>query len=266
MTDLHLTFIQTSLHWENKEKNLSMFDEKLSALKDGTDLIVLPEMFTTGFTMNAKPVAEKMDGAAVEWMARKAAEKNCVITGSLIIEEKGQYYNRLIWMRPDGTHEHYDKRHLFRMANEHEHFAAGKDRITLLLKGWKVCPLICYDLRFPVWSRNSYFGGPHNYAYDLLIYVANWPERRSHPWKTLLQARAIENLSYVAGVNRVGKDGKDIEYSGDSAVINPRGEIISKTKAHEENTETVTLSFKELEEFRKAFPAGMDADHFEIKM
>lgn len=266
MTDLRLAIVQTPLHWESREKNLSMLDEKLSALKDEADLIILPEMFTTGFTMNAKAVAEKMDGPSVKWMAEKATEKNCVITGSIIIEENGNYYNRLIWMRPDGTHEHYDKRHLFRMANEHEHFSPGKDRITFLLKGWKVCPLICYDLRFPVWSRNSCFGGPHNYAYDLLIYVANWPERRSHAWKTLLQARAIENLSYAAGVNRVGKDGKDIEYSGDSAVIDPKGEIISKTKAHEESIETITLSFRQLEEFRKSFPAGMDADHFEIKM
>ena len=265
MTDLHVTVVQTALHWERPEDNLRMFDKKLASITEPTDLIILPEMFTTGFTMNVKAAAENMSGPSLNWLAAKAKEKNCVITGSLIIEEGGSFYNRLIWMRPDGSNEHYDKRHLFRMASEHEYFSQGRQRITLLLKGWKVCPLVCYDLRFPVWSRNSSFGGPHNYAYDLLIYVANWPERRSLAWRTLLQARAIENLAYVAGVNRVGKDGKDISYSGDSAVIDAKGEIISNVRANEESAETVTLSWKKLEEFRKAFPAIMDADHFEIK-
>ena len=266
MTDLHVTVVQSSLHWEDVDRNLDMFDQKLNSISGSTDLIVLPEMFSTGFTMNTKGAAEEMHGRSMQWLVKKAKEKNCVITGSLIIHENGHYYNRLVWMRPDGTFIHYDKRHLFRMANEHEYFTAGRQRISVLLKGWKICPLICYDLRFPVWSRNGFSSGTHDASYDCLIYVANWPERRAHPWKTLLLARAIENQCYVVGVNRVGKDGKDIEYSGDSAVINAKGEIISYTRTHEENVETVVLSMKELEEFRKTFPVGMDADHFEIKL
>jgi predicted amidohydrolase len=265
MTDLHVTLVQSTLHWENIDRNLDMFGRKLDEIKDATDLIVLPEMFSTGFTMNAESIAEEMDGKSMQWLAKKAKEKSCVITGSLVMRDKGHYYNRMIWMRPDGTFEHYDKRHLFRMASEHEHYTAGTQRITLQLKGWKVCPLVCYDLRFPVWSRNSFFGTAWDTAYDVLIYTANWPSRRSHPWKTLLLARAIENQCYVIGVNRVGKDGKDIEYSGDSAAIDAKGEIISSIHTGEESIETVTLSWKELDEFRKAFPVGMDADHFEVK-
>lgn len=265
MTDLHVSLVQSPLHWESIDSNLDMFSHKLDAIKEAADLIVLPEMFSTGFTMNAKNVAEEMDGKSMQWLVKKAKERNCVITGSLVIHDNGHYYNRMIWMRPDGTFEHYDKRHLFRMANEHEHYTAGKQRITLQLKGWKVCPLVCYDLRFPVWSRNSFFGTAWDTAYDVLIYVANWPARRSHAWKTLLLARAIENQCYVIGVNRVGRDGKDIDYSGDSAAINAKGEIISHIRPNEDCIETVVLSWKELEEFRKAFPVGMDADHFEIK-
>ena len=265
MNDLRVTLIQSSLHWENVDANIDMFDKKIDSIKDETDLIVLPEMFSTGFTMDAKRLAEEMNGKSMQWMAKKAKEKGCVITGSLVMHENGHYYNRMIWMRPDGTFEHYDKRHLFRMAGEHQHYTPGKQRIALLLKGWKVCPLVCYDLRFPVWSRNSFFGTAWDAAYDCVIYVANWPERRNHPWKTLLLARAIENQCYVIGLNRVGKDGTGLDYSGDSAAINAKGEIISHMRPHEENIETVTLSWKELEEFRKIFPVGMDADHFEMK-
>lgn len=266
MTDLNVTIVQSVLHWEDAGRNLEMFDQKLDAIKESTDLIMLPEMFNTGFTMNTKGAAEEMNGRTMQWLTAKAKEKGCVITGSLVIHEEGHYYNRLVWMKPDGTFVHYDKRHLFRMAHEHEYFTAGHQRISVLLKGWKVCPLICYDLRFPVWSRNGYAAGTHDASYDCLIYVANWPAKRSHAWKTLLLARAIENQCYVAGINRIGKDGKDIEYSGDSAVIDPKGEVISSTRPSEESIETVTLSMKELEEFRKIFPVGMDADHFEIKL
>ena len=260
MTNLKITIIQSGLHWENKEKNLNMFSQKISAIAESTDLIVLPEMFTTGFSMSPEKFAEQMNGITVSWMKEKAKEKKCVITGSFICEENGNYFNRLVWMNVDGTYSTYDKRHLFRMANEDDHYSAGQKKIIVELKGWKICPLICYDLRFPVWSRNK-----SSSEFDMLIYVANWPEIRSCPWKTLLLARAIENQSYVVGLNRVGKDGNEIYHSGDSAVINAKGEIISKIKPHEESTETITLNYSELMEFRIAFPAMLDADSFEIK-
>ncbi len=269
MQDLIITIIQANLHWENIEANLKMFSEKISSIKEATGLIVLPEMFSTGFTMNNKPVAEKMNGRTFEWMKKTAKEKNCVVTGSVIIEENGKYFNRLIWMRPDGSFETYDKRHLFRYANEQDHYTAGNKKLIVELKGWNICPMICYDLRFPVWIRNKSGKVPSTPLrmtadYDLLLFVANWPERRNHPWKTLLLARAMENQTYVAGINRIGNDGNNIYHSGDSAVINYKGEIISKTKAHEESAETVTLSGKELEEWRKTFPAWMDADEFQV--
>jgi len=264
ISDLKISLIQTSLHWEDTAKNLEMLSGKIDSIKDDTDLILLPEMFSTGFSMQPEKFSEKMDGPSVGWMKEKAIAKNCVVCGSLIIEEGGKYYNRLIWMRPDGTHEQYDKRHLFRYAKEDEHYTPGSKKIIVDLKGWKICPLVCYDLRFPLWSRNKWSHELGIPAYDILLYVANWPERRNHPWKTLLLARAIENQCYVIGLNRVGDDGNKIGHSGDSAVIDPKGEVISKVKALEEVTETVTLSYKELEEFRKIFPVGLDADEFEI--
>ncbi|HEY6160245.1 MAG TPA: amidohydrolase [Bacteroidia bacterium] len=272
MSDLKITIIQSFLEWENIPGNLKMFSHKIAMMKNETDLIILPEMFSTGFTMNTHKVGEAMSGKAVEWMKKTAKERNCVITGSVVIEEKGKFYNRLVWMRPDGSFETYNKRHLFRYANEQEHYTPGDKKLIVELKGWKICPLICYDLRFPVWSRNKSRAGipaPKGEVevaldYDLLIYVANWPERRNHPWKTLLLARAMENQCYVAGVNRVGNDGNDIYHSGDSAVINYRGEVLSKTKSKEEGVETVALSYSELLEFRQTFPAWMDADDFTI--
>ena len=282
MNDLNITIIQSNLHWENIPDNLSMFSQKISNINESTDLIVLPEMFTTGFSMNAEKFAETMNGATVNWLASESRKKNCVITGSFICEEKGNYFNRSVWMRPDGTHEIYDKRHLFRMANEDHHYSAGNDKIIVELKGWRICPLICYDLRFPVWSRNykRTANGDQaiekkqdtilhqninpQYMYDILIYVANWPERRNHAWNTLLMARAIENQCYVVGVNRVGNDGNAIEHSGDSVIINAKGEIISKNNSHKEFVETVTINLEELEKFRTVFPAILDADDFFI--
>ncbi len=268
MQDLKITIIQSNLHWENVQKNLDMFSEKIAAVKN-SDLIVLPEMFSTGFTMKSKEFAEDTNGKTVEWIRAQAKKTNAVVAGGIIAKKGNYFYNKLIWMRPDGTFEQYNKRHLFRMANEQQHYSPGNKKIIVDLKGWKVCPLVCYDLRFPVWSRNKTKVKNKKltevkYQYDLLIYIANWPERRNHPWKTLLQARAIENLSYVVGVNRVGNDGNEIYHSGDSAIINYKGEVISKTKAHEENIETITISYNELTEFRKSFPAGLDADSFEI--
>ena len=269
MQDLKITIIQSNLHWENIDANLKMFSEKISSIKEKTDLIVLPEMFSTGFTMNNKAMAETMKGKAFEWMKKTAKEKNCVLTGSVIIEENGKYFNRLIWMRADGTFEIYDKRHLFRYANEQDHYTTGNKKLIVELNGWKICPLVCYDLRFPAWIRNRWkkdSSTPLGMTadYDLLLFVANWPERRNHPWKTLLMARAMENQAYVVGVNRVGNDGNNIYHSGDSAAINFKGEISSKIKAHEESVETVTLSKNELDEWRKIFPAWMDADQFTI--
>jgi omega-amidase len=259
MEDLRITIVQSSIHWEDVDANITMFSKTLEDIEAGsTDLIVLPEMFTTGFTMNADALGETMEGKAVKWMKKTAAKLKCVITGSLIIGDGENYYNRLVWMKPDGTTETYDKRHLFRMGEETNNFKAGTKRLTVELKGWKICPLICYDLRFPVWSRNTD-------AYDCLIYVANWPDVRSYPWRQLLIARAIENQCYTVGVNRIGVDGKDMDYSGYSAILDPKGQIISTTKPDKPSVETVTLSRKALDDFRKAFPVSMDADKFEIK-
>lgn len=258
MQDLNTTLIQTKLHWQDVDANLEMFSGKIQAIQEPTDLIILPEMFPTGFSMDAATHAEQVEGKAWQWMKETAAEKGCVITGSIITEELGNHYNRLIWMRPDGSYETYDKRHLFRMAKEDEHYTAGTKRLIVDLKGWRVCPLICYDLRFPVWARNLD-------EYDLLIYVANWPEVRSAPWKTLLQARAIENLCYLAGVNRVGEDGNGFAHSGDSALIDFKGKVL-KTAANDEFVETFTLSKAAMDKFRSKFPAHLDADQFEINL
>ncbi|MCX6274777.1 MAG: amidohydrolase [Bacteroidetes bacterium] len=259
--NLKITLIQSFLHWEDKQANVSMFDDKIAAVKEGTDIIILPEMFSTGFTMNAKAMAEPMNGPAVEWMKKKALEKNCVITGSMIISENGAFYNRLIWMNPDGSFLSYDKRHLFRLAHEEQSYASGKNKIVIEYKGWKILPLICFDLRFPVWSRRT-----KSSDYDLLLYVANWPERRINAWNQLLIARAIENQCYVAGLNRVGNDGNDIYHSGESAVINCKGENISGIPVHEEYTETITLNKPELNDFRKQLPFIEDGDDFTIKL
>ncbi len=256
--DLTVSTLQTSLHWEDPARNLEHFTEKIAGLPV-TDILILPEMFTTGFTMKPEAQAEEAGGSGLQWMQQQALAKGCVMVGSISVKENGNYYNRLYWVKPDGTFLVYDKRHLFRMGKEHEHYTAGNSRLTIDYKGWKICPLICYDLRFPVWSRNT-----QQDPYDLLIYSANWPEVRSFPWKHLLIARAIENQCYVAGVNRIGTDGTGISYSGDTVVLNPRGEAISQTKAYEESLETLTLSYQALSDFRKVFPVLDDADRFTI--
>ncbi len=264
---MKVTLVQTHLYWEDRHKNLAHFDALLNSLKEETHLIVLPEMFTTGFSMNPERVAEHWNGESLMWLKEKAKQKNAVLTGSVAVEESGNYYNRLFWVRPDGNFETYDKKHLFRMAKEDAHYSSGNKKIITELEGWKICPLVCYDLRFPVWSRNHFTKTSEKSCeaeYDALIYVANWPEVRNYPWKQLLIARAIENQCYVIGVNRIGKDGNDFSHSGDSMVINPRGEIISKTKAHEESIETVELKMDYLTEFRKLFPVGLDADPFKL--
>jgi predicted amidohydrolase len=285
--NLKITIIQSELHWENAAKNLAMFTEKIASITEVTDVIVLPEMFTTGFTMNAKPLAETMNGNTVAWMKEQAKIKNAVVVGSLIITENNFYFNRLIWVQPDGKISFYNKRHLFRMANEHETYSSGNERLIVEYKGWKICPLICYDLRFPVWSRNkqfkvqgskfkvdlqSHYKAPNlepetlnlKPAFDCLIYVANWPEARKEPWSKLLEARAIENQVYVVGVNRVGVDGKQMIYSGNSAVIGPKGNVISNISEHQNCIQTIELNRQELEDFREKFPVGLDGDEFEI--
>ncbi|RLD63230.1 MAG: amidohydrolase [Bacteroidetes bacterium] len=254
---LNTTIIQTSLAWEDIDKNLENLSQKINEINQKTDLIILPEMFSTGFSMKSKQLAEGMNGKAMQWLKTKANKKNCVIIGSLIIVEDNNYYNRLICMYPDGKYHYYDKRHLFRMGNEHQFYVAGDNKLIIKIKKFRIRPLVCYDLRFPVWSRNAN-------DYDVLIYVANWPESRREVWNKLLLARAIENQSYVVAVNRIGTDATGLYYSGDSKVINAKGIEISKTKPHEEAIETIALSLDELNKFRKAFPVDLDADKFKI--
>ena len=239
-----------------------MFERILADINQPTDLVILPEMFSTGFTMQPETCAESPSGPTVAWMRQMAAQYNIVLTGSLVIEADGHYYNRLFWMPPDGQFVSYDKRHLFRMANEHDHYRDGQSRLITELKGWRICPLICYDLRFPVWSRNAP-GGKHA-AYDLLIYVANWPAKRRSAWQALLKARAIENLAYLVGVNRVGEDGNGIAYSGDSTVLTYIGEEIV-SGAYQPLVANVTLDYEALSQYRASFPAHLDADSFEVR-
>lgn len=264
MSSLSITTIQTSLHWENKQANLQMLEEKISAIREKTEVVVLPEMFSTGFSMKPEELAETMDGETVEWMKQIASEKRIIVTGSIIISERNNtnYYNRLIWMLPNGEYGVYDKRHLFAYAGEDDHYTAGSNRFIASVKGWKVNLQVCYDLRFPVWARQSSStdNGPEA-EYDILVYVANWPERRSNAWKTLLQARAIENQCYVVGVNRVGNDGNDIYHSGDSMIIDPMGEVLYHKK-DDEDVFTIVLEKSTLQSVREKLPFLKDADDF----
>lgn len=258
---LYITIIQTNLHWEDKATNLQMLEKKIGSIKDKTEIVVLPEMFSTGFSMNPEQFAETMEGETVQWMNRIAAEQKIILTGSLIIEEEGKFYNRLIWMLPNGQYGVYDKRHRFAFAGEDEHYTAGNKRLIASVKGWKINLQVCYDLRFPVWARQQ--SQTDDPEYDVLIYVANWPERRSLAWKTLLQARAIENQCYVVGVNRMGNDGNDIYHSGDSMIVDPMGEVLY-TKKDEEDIYTIALDMKHLRSVREKLPFLKDADGFMI--
>lgn len=258
MNDLTVAVVQTTLYWERIEENLNHFGKLMAPLKGKTDVILLPEMFTTGFSMNSVSLAEEMDGTSVSWLRQQAAALGSDVAGSIIIKEKSHYYNRLVWMQPTGEYSYYDKRHLFRLGNEHDTYSPGKQKLIQKTGEWRLRPLICYDLRFPVWSRNRN-------DYDVLVYVANWPESRREVWKTLLKARAIENQAYVIGVNRIGRDGNGIDYSGDSAVLDPKGKTISNIKPYEEKVEIVTLSMQELTEFRDKFPVLPDRDEFIIR-
>lgn len=256
MSILKISTFQAYLFWENIDKNLQNLALRLSSIREKTDLIILPEMFNTGFTMNTG-LAEEINGRTTQWMQEQALRFDCVVTGSIAVKENDRYYNRLIWMRPDGTSEKYDKRHLFSPGREDQIYTPGKEKLIVELNGWKICPVICYDLRFPVWLRNK------NEEYDLLLIVANWPERRSLHWRTLIQARAIENQSFVIGVNRVGHDGNELYHSGDSMCIGPNGETIYY-KPNDEDLYTFSISLDDLIKTRNSLPFLKDADDYEL--
>ncbi|RYY59858.1 MAG: amidohydrolase, partial [Chitinophagaceae bacterium] len=259
MSPLTFTLIQTNLHWEDRDANLRALEEKIRGRTEATQVIVLPEMFSTGFSMKPETLAEGMDGEAVRWMQRLAREERVILCGSLMMRDGDAFYNRFLWVLPNGHIGHYDKRHLFAYAGEDQHYSAGTERFIASVNGWRVHCLVCYDLRFPVWSRQQYTN--EGAEYDVLLYVANWPERRATAWKALLQARAIENQCYVIGVNRIGEDGNGIYHSGDSMVVDPLGEVLYH-KAHEEDLFTITLDKKHLEAVREKLPFWKDADPF----
>jgi predicted amidohydrolase len=255
---LNITVVQPDIIWEDKAANLAHYTSLISSITGTKEVVVLPEMFSTGFSMAPERLAEGMDGQTVAWMRETARAHRIILTGSVIIEDGGAYYNRLIWMQPDGMYSTYDKRHLFGYADEDSHYSAGSRKLIVQVKGWRICPLVCYDLRFPVWARNA----PGS-EYDVLLYVANWPQRRSLAWKTLLQARAIENQAYCIGVNRIGEDAKGITYSGDSSIFDPLGENLWQESGNSV-VHTLTLSRQKLEETRSHFPFLGDADKFII--
>jgi predicted amidohydrolase len=261
MNSLTVTLIQTSLRWENKTENLAMLEEKITGISEKTEVVILPEMFSTGFTMNAAHLAETMDGATMEWMKKISAKKKCIVTGSIIIKENDRFFNRLIWMLPNGEFGFYDKRHLFAMADENTFYTSGNKRFVASVNGWKIHLQICYDLRFPVWARQSFT--TKEPEYDVLINVANWGVKRNNAWKTLLQARALENQCYAIGVNRVGIDENNVAYNGDSMIVDPMGNILY----HKEKTEdvfTITLQKETIEDARTKFPFLKDGDLFKI--
>ncbi|MBO2010635.1 amidohydrolase [Hymenobacter negativus] len=259
MSDLTVSFLQTALHWHDAAANRAAIGQQLATLSQPTDLIVLPEMFTTGFSMEAAGQAETMSGPTVAWLREQAAAHDAVVTGSVIIEENGAYFNRLLWVRPDGTLSYYNKRHLFTLAGEQHTYTPGQVRLVEDWRDWRICPLVCYDLRFPVWSRNH-----STEPYDLLLYVANWPAVRRTAWMTLLRARAIENVACTLGVNRIGQDALGHEYSGDSALLDAKGNYLAEANS-EAGIFTHTLKRDELDEFRTRFTALNDGDAFELR-
>ena len=261
MQDLTVALIQSDIHWHQPDANLAMFEEKIWSIDSNPDVIILPEMFTTGFTMSAQELAEPMGTRTFKWFQQQAAQTGAAITGSYIVKEGTHYFNRLLWVTPDGQYLQYDKRHLFRMAQEDATYTQGAERLVVSWKGWRICPQICYDLRFPVWSRNRIREG--TLEFDLLIYVANWPTPRISAWDILLQARAIENACYSIGLNRVGQDGLDVAYNGHSAVVDPKGKVIYYEKGREA-IQTVTLDKSAMNDLREKFPVHLDADNFEL--
>ncbi len=256
-SNLNFTLIQSDLHWEDKEKNLIQFKEKIQSLQGDKQIVLLPETFNTGFCMK-NTLAESMQDKTFQWMKRIAKDNRIILCGSFFVEDNNQFFNRLIWMQPNGQFGFYDKRHLFSYSKENEHFAPGDKKFFAQVNGWKINTIICYDLRFPVWIRQT-----PNDKYDVLVCIANWPSKRSHAWRTLLQARAIENQCYVVAVNRVGTDGNNIEYQGNSCVIGPLGEIIYES-VHEQTIQTISLDKNYLQGVRKQFQFLADADDFAI--
>lgn len=253
MPDLTVTLLQCDLAWEDIDANLSMFDGRIDGIEEATDLIVLPEMFSTGFSMHAAHLAESMDGKAMRWLRAKAARKKTVITGSLMIADGDRFYNRLVWAGPDGALAVYDKKHLFAFAGEDQVYTAGQTRVLMELNGWRIRPFICYDLRFPVWTRNM------GLVYDLALFVANWPARRATHWRALLKARAIENQAHVVGLNRVGTDGNGLDYDGHSAVVAPSG-VVQFEAGKDATVQSITLKQDALAANRDQFPFWRDAD------
>ena len=255
---MKIALIQTSLYWENPSENRASLQEKTTSISQYVDLIVLPEMFTSGFTMNPEKVAETMQGETIYWLKDLARSKNCAITGSLVIQEKGKYFNRLVFVLPSGEIQHYDKRHLFTLAGEDKVYTPGADKLIINYKGFKICPLICYDLRFPVFARNVE-------DYEVLIYVANWPKPRVNAWGILLKARAVENMSYVIGVNRIGIDNNNLEYVGHSQAVDFLGNYIQEPQENE-GVFIVELDKETMLETRSKLPFLNDKDSFEIKI
>lgn len=262
MQNIAITIIQSDLVWENKHANLSNFEAKIRAHQSLGDLVVLPEMFNTGFSMNPVKFAEETHGDTFYWMQNLSSEFNISLAGSFMVVDEGKYYNRFVIVHSDGSFQKYDKRHLFRMGNENKPFSPGKDELIFNIKGFKIKALVCYDLRFPVFAKNNYRDGV--YDYDVLIYVANWPKARNKIWQSLLLARALENQCFVIAVNRIGKDGNNLDHAGSSCIINPKGDFIIEPKEDMEFVKTENLSLDELYDFRAKFTVGMDWDRFEV--
>lgn len=255
---LTFTLLQSDLHWEDKQANRKMFERKIASITGPKEVVVLPEMFTTGFSMRAGIWAETMEGDTLQWMREMAARFKIILTGSIIVEEEGNYYNRLVWMQPNGQFGVYDKRHLFTLSGEDAEFSAGDKKLIAQVKGWKISTQICYDLRFPVWCRQT-----KDNPYDVLLFVANWPEKRIQAWKTLLQARAIENQCYVVAVNRVGEDGNGLRYTGESCIVDPLGEA-RFCNSDEDTAFTLTLDKQLITDTRERFQFLHDADQYVI--
>ena len=263
MLDLRVSLVQAATVWHDPAANRVLYGDLVRGLRDPGHLVVLPETFTSGFSNDAIGDAETMDGPSVAWLRALAREIGSTVTGSMVVRDGDQVFNRLLWATPDGGIDWYDKRHLFRMAGEHTRYAGGRTRRIFELHGWRVLPQVCYDLRFPVWTRNRFDTAAQRFDYDLALFVANWPSPRRYAWQTLLRARAIENLSFVVGVNRVGTDGNDLPYAGDSAVLDPLGQPLVELGAQPQ-TVTCTLSAPALLQHRERFPAQLDADLIDL--
>ncbi len=264
LPDLALAFVQTRLAWENPDANRARFERLLSRLQSRPDLIVLPETFTTGFPVDPRRWAEKTNGESIRWLRSRARETGAVLCASLLVSCRGRYYNRLVWMPPEGRPRYYDKRHVFRMGGEHKRIEPGRKQVRVRLKGWSISPMVCYDLRFPVWCRNTYERG--RFGYDLQLFVANWPAARAGPWRQLLTARAVENQAYVLGVNRIGRDGRGMAYAGYSRLVDPKGRMLANAGPREEAVVETVIRGSDLTRLRRKFNVGQDWDRFTLSV